>query len=237
VLLLSAAALLVGGLLVLILLVANPLASTSATRPIATPNEPPPAADLVHGRSLGSPDAPAKLIVWSDFQCPVCDNWATTLEPLVRSTFVAQDQLQLTYRDFAFIGAESVDAAIAARAADELAGDFWAYHDLLFANQGLENSGAFSRDFLASLAVSLGIDRAAFLAALDDPTLRQAVLDETTQGSALGVNSTPTLQFGDTLHPGIPTWATLTDWVNSAVAASPSPSSSSEPSSSPSPGS
>ncbi len=75
------------------------------------------------------------------------------------------------------------------------------------------------------MAVSLGMDRSAFLAALADPTYTGAVTAETAQGAQLGVNSTPTLIIDGQLYPGLPTWDQLNALIQQ-VAASPSPSSS-----------
>ena len=50
--------------------------------------------------------------------------------------------VRFEYKDFAFIGPESIRAAEAAACADEQDW-FWPFHDTLFANQRGENQGAF----------------------------------------------------------------------------------------------
>ncbi len=59
---------------------------------------------------------------------------------------------------------------------------------------------------LADIAVAAGLDRAAFLAALDDPEYSRQVVAETAQGTALGIQQTPTLMIGGVAYPGIPQW-------------------------------
>jgi protein-disulfide isomerase len=147
---------------------------------------------LAHGRDLGSPTAPVTLDVWSDFQCPYCLAFWTSSEPEIVTSFVATGQVRLVYHDFAFIGQESLDAAVAARCADEQ-GKFWPYHDLLYANQGTENTGHFSADLLTNLASQAGLDVGAWQSCLDDPSIAAAVTQETAQGRASGVSGTPTL--------------------------------------------
>ena len=70
------------------------------------------------------------------------------------------------WRDFAFLGEESIRAAEAARCAGEQ-GKFWEYHDYLFnyiwdnyysKNISGENVGAFSDRNLKSFAAALGLD-------------------------------------------------------------------------------
>ena len=51
--------------------------------------------------------------------------------------------LRLEWKDFPYQGRESVDAALAARAA-QAQGKFWEYHDLIYANQSSGNSGGYS---------------------------------------------------------------------------------------------
>lgn len=218
-------ALVVGLVLVVGLFIINRPGGSGAI--IAAGGPPAPAA-LIHGRSVGDPAAPVTIEVWSDFQCPVCDRLATQIEPLLRTTFIPDGTVRLVYRDFAFLGRESTDAAIAARAAEGLNGSFWAYHDLLFANQGArENGGAFSRDRLADIAVAAGLDRAAFSAAMDDPEYTSAVIAETAQGNSLGIQSTPTLLINGAMYSGIPQWSELTSMIEAAktnaTGASPSP--------------
>ena len=210
---------------------------TTGTGIVAADVVPAPAA-LVDGRSVGKATAPVTIELYSDFQCPICEQFATLLEPKLRSTYLADGRVRLVYRDFAFIGPESVDAAVAARVAQNMGVSFWTFHDLLYANQGAENNGpartdgGFSRNRLADMAVSLGLDRATFLAGLSDKSNIDAVTQETGQGRALGVNSTPTLVINGQLYPGLPVYSKLTALIDSLVASpGASPSAASVPAS------
>ena len=136
--------------------------------------------------------APLTLDVWSDYQCPFCEQFWTASEPRLVSTFVTTGQVRLVYHDFTFIGQESLDAAVAARCADRQ-GRFWPYHDVLFANQGKENSGAFSADRLATMAAMSGLDVEGWRSCLADESVSQAIAQETNQGRAAGVTGTPAL--------------------------------------------
>ena len=188
VVLLSVGALLLGAVIVAALfIVGQGQRSGGGTSDLLQPIPIPLSAALIHGRSLGDPEAPVKIEVWSDFQCPACGTFTRTIEPLLRSSYVADGVVELTYRDFAFLGPESLDAAVGARVAEEIGPGFWPFHDLLFENQDGENEGAFDRERLGAMAESLGIDRATFLERLDDPALRDAVGEETASGSAAGI--------------------------------------------------
>ena len=81
--------------------------------------------------------------------------------------------------------------------------------DVIFVNQTARTAAAFSRDRLADMAVIAGLDRQAFLDALDDPEHIAAVEAEHAEGVERGVNSTPTLFVNGELMRGVPSWEDL----------------------------
>jgi protein-disulfide isomerase len=180
---------------------------------------------LADGTSLGSKSAPVTLDLWADFQCPVCQAFTTQIEPQLVTTYVETGQVRLVFHDMAFIGPESVDAAVAAQAA-AAQGKFWPYHDYLYANQGAtENSGAFSRQRLIAIANAVGLDQTKFTQALDDSALRDSVAAEVSAGASQGVSATPTIFLdGKLFEAGLPTWSALSSAIDKALPASPSPS-------------
>lgn len=144
------------------------------------------------GRALGAKTAPVTIDLWADFQCPGCQAFTDQVQPMIDG-YANQGQVRLIFHDMAFLGPESIDAAVAARAADAQ-GKFWTYHDYLYANQGTrENGGTFSRNRLVAIAQAVGLDVPSFEKALDDPVLKAAVTAEVQIGRAAGVTTTPTL--------------------------------------------
>jgi protein-disulfide isomerase len=168
------------------------------------------------GRALGKADAPVKLIVWSDFQCPNCKRFAEGSEGTLATQYVAPGLLRIEYQDMNVIGGrggESDAASVAARCADQQ-GKFWPYHDVLFANQAGENSGNYSRQRLQDMADAVGLDRTKFDACLSDNEIANAVQAETNQGLTRG-NGTPTLDFGGTnVIVGNQPYATITAMID-----------------------
>jgi protein-disulfide isomerase len=222
-LLVTIAAIAVGLVALVVLVVASGvLDRSSPTRELAQPDVSRPIA-LVDGRAVGAADAPITIEMWEDFQCPACGVFSRSTEPRLIEEYVVPGHVRLVYRDMAFVGPESLDAAVGARAAQQLLGadGFWRFHDLLFHNQDGENEGAFARSVLADMAVSLGIDRTAFLAALDDPALIEAVRAETRAGSEAGIRSTPTLDINGTKAPGVPSYGALAQYLDELLAGTP----------------
>jgi protein-disulfide isomerase len=234
VVLVTVAAVIAGIVLVAVLALASSKPASNGSGPIATPDFASPPPGLEHGRSLGNSDAPVKIEAWEDFQCPVCRRFTLEIEPQLIFTYITSGKVYLTYHDLAFIGQESFDAASAARISDAIGPGFWPMHDLLFANQGAENSGAFSSDRLASMAVILGMNRTAFLKAMNDPSYRQAVALETQQGGAAGISQTPTLVINGKAYAGLPTFQNLSALIDAAAGSSPAPTAGALPSAGPS---
>jgi protein-disulfide isomerase len=104
---------------------------------------------------LGS-EAPVTVIEYSDFQCPFCGKFFRETEQTLIDSYIKEGKIRFVHRDFAFLGNESMVAAVAARCAGDQ-GKFWEYHDYLYSHQNGENQGNFSNINLKSFAVSLGL--------------------------------------------------------------------------------
>lgn len=202
--------------------------STAGT--IVAPAEAIPAGIPVDGTTMGKADAPVTLTVYSDFQCPSCDLFATRTEPRLRSTYVAQGTLKIVYHDAAFQGQkstsswdESVEPAAGARCAGEQ-GLFWEFHDWLFTNQQGENQGGFSQDRLNQIAQKVpGLDFTKWQACMATGTQQAIVKQQTQETQTLGINSTPTLDINGKQIVGAAPYEQISAAID-AAAASGSPS-------------
>ncbi len=154
-------------------------------------------------RTLGNPDAKVVITEWSDFQCPACRAYALTREPVLEQQYLSTGKVRFVYRNFAFLGPESIFAAEAAEAAADQ-GRYFDYRALLWQRQRGENLGAFKAENLKAFAAELGLDQKKFNEALDSGKYRSAVLAEQKEGEALGVNATPTLMINGQIVPGVP---------------------------------
>ena len=143
------------------------------------------------GELLGSSSAPVLVEEYGDFQCPICGQWERDVGPTVRR-LVDQGRINFEYHPIAFIGPESVAAANAAEAAGD-EGKFWAFHDLLFADQAPENSGALTSDRLLELGRQVGLDSQQFQRRVRDGTYDNWIRQVTDQASQRGVTATPTV--------------------------------------------
>jgi protein-disulfide isomerase len=139
----------------------------------------------------GSPDAPLQLVEYSDFLCPHCADFATTIDDL-SPDYIETGKLQVIFRNYAFLAPESIQAAEAAECAlDQGADKFWQYHDLLFVNQGAGRA-AFSKSRLIGYAGQIGLDVNTFRTCLNSNAKAGVVQADLAEGNSQGVNSTPT---------------------------------------------
>ena len=174
------------------------------------------------GTRLGRADARVVMTYWADYQCPFCARFASTVLPQLASR-IADGTLAVEHRDFAFLGEESIDAAVAVRCAGR-DGRYWAMHDAVYAAQQGENQGAFVKQRLESLAASAGVDPTAFAACLDERPVLVDVLADTADGTRSGVTSTPTLDVNGTRFLGVSDVPALLRAIDQAAAgASPAP--------------
>jgi protein-disulfide isomerase len=190
----------VGGLAIVALAVALGGAPKSAPSSVELAFAPPgiPAGGFVLGRT----DAPVAIDLFEDFQCPACLRWGQTVYPSLVSNELAVGTVKLAFHNLAFLGPESVAAAHAGYAA-ERQGRFWDMWSTLYANQGHENAGAFSRERLVEIAAGLHLDVARFEADMDSPEAATALAASIAAGDAAGVNSTPTLVIGGKAFTGL----------------------------------
>jgi len=118
------------------------------------------------------------------------------VEPKLYEKYVEEGTLRIEWRDFPYRGGESVDAAVAARAA-QAQGKFWEYHDLLYDSQ----SSGFSDENLLALAEKADLDMQRFEA--ENGRYAGLVQQDFQQGQRIGVNGTPTFFVNDQVLVGL----------------------------------
>jgi protein-disulfide isomerase len=135
-------------------------------------------------RVRGNPNALVTIVEFADFQCPYCRSAVATLEQVMTKY---KDQVRLAFRDYPLrqIHPQAQRAAEGARCAGEQ-GKFWAYHDLLFANQEKLADADLRQD-----ARSLGLNPEQFGACLDNGKYRAQIDSDLNEGMQAGVAGTP----------------------------------------------
>ncbi|HEX2166872.1 MAG TPA: DsbA family protein [Longimicrobiales bacterium] len=150
------------------------------------------------GVTMGSEDAPVRVIVFSDFQCGGCGAWANRIEPNLKAEFIDTGKVHYTRYDFPLVSIHP-HAFLAARAA-RCAEDqdlFWEYHDIMFANQGAwMYSQSAPVDQFTQYATEAGLNAEEFTGCLRSDRHADVVTANALLAEQLGVNSTPTVYVG-----------------------------------------
>lgn len=150
------------------------------------------------GLVLGKPDAPVTLVEFIDLQCPFCQQFELeTLPPLVED-HVREGTLRVELRGLAFLGPDSERGLRAVLAAGEQ-NRLYELMELLFYNQGAENSGWLSQDLVEAAARSIpSIDVGRLVADMDSGKVSDLIEEHSAEAERRGVNATPTVLVGPT---------------------------------------
>jgi protein-disulfide isomerase len=143
------------------------------------------------GMVLGDPSAKVELIEYGDLQCPVCKAYSEEILPQVIENKVKAGKARIAFHNFTIIGEQSAPAGAAALAAGEQ-GRGWNYLELFYRNQGEENSGYATDEFLEAVAKSAGVkDIAQWNKERKGKALTSEVEATTAQAERYGFTGTP----------------------------------------------
>lgn len=173
----------------------KPLAAVQPATTITRPN--------VNRNSAGDPNAPVKLVEFSDYQCPFCKNYWKDTEAQVMETYIAPGKVFYTARSAGnFVSdnansqsggsdAESIASAEAAYcAADQ--NKFWQMHDSLFTNVLGEADGiSFTPRRLQAIAQSIGLDMNAYNSCFSSSKYESQANQDLQDAVKAGLNGTP----------------------------------------------
>ncbi|MGM0386081.1 MAG: DsbA family protein [Actinomycetota bacterium] len=156
-----------------------------------------PRRDAEDPYAVGEVDAPVVLIEYADYRCSYCGRWTLETKPGLMDQ-VEDGTLRIEWRDFPVFQNESVELAVAARAAAQQ-GMFWEYNDAIFEYQFVDGNQDFTAEALISLAEDVGVpDLARFGEDLGSEELRAEVQAEYEESLALlGQASTPQFLVND----------------------------------------
>lgn len=136
------------------------------------------------GPSKGPDDAIVTIIEFSDFQCPFCQRVVPTIDQIVAKY---PTEVRFVFRNLPLnnIHPRAQPAAEAAACAGNQ-GNFWDYHDLIFATPR-----ALSDEDLERYASELGLDLAAFRKCVQNRETQQIVEADSAVAESLQISGTP----------------------------------------------
>jgi protein-disulfide isomerase len=170
---------------------------------------------LVRANSHKIGTGPVQVVEFGDFQCPACGKAQPAVQQ-IETEFAGK--ITLYFRNFPL--SQHANALVAANAAEEAAaqGKFWEMHDKLYAGQAewseLTNDAAIAK--FADYATALGLDGAKVTAAAKAQSYKSAIDQDVADGTALGIQGTPTFYVNGKATSGID-YPSLRDAINAAL--------------------
>lgn len=159
-------------------------------------------------RSLGPAHAPVTLVEFGDYECSYCGQAHDIVKGLIAAF---GDQLRYVFRNYPLVQIHpyAMGASLVAEAAGP--DQFWALHDLLYANQD-----ALDADDLIVMAKRAGVAEQDAVDALNGAT-QAKIRADVESGDASGLEGTPTFFINGQRHDGDWSLAALTAAIRAAA--------------------
>lgn len=154
--------------------------------------------------TLGSSDAPVKVVEFGDFKCPACKAWGETIFPQLIADYVDNGDVEFGYINVLFHGEESTLGSAAAEAVLQLESEsYWDFHKLLFDGQPSSNDHDnvwLTMDKVNEVAeATTDIDLADLQAAMQDQKTVDAVNADNELVKEFKVQMTPSIMVNGTM--------------------------------------
>lgn len=156
------------------------------------------------GSTLGRPGAPVTLVEFADLQCPYCAQWSERAFAEIVREYVRPGMVRIVFAGLAFIGPDS-ERALRFAAAAGRQGKLWHVVDLLYANQGGENSGWANDDLMREVGAAVpGLRVEQALRSSSSPVVNRQLTAAHDLATRLGVRETPAFAAARTGAPLAP---------------------------------
>jgi protein-disulfide isomerase len=136
------------------------------------------------------------MVEYADLQCPYCDAYSLQALPTLVQDYVRAGKVSMQFENLSFIGPDSVAAGRTAAAAARQ-NKLWNFINLMYLNQGEENSGYVTASYLRRLLGAVpGLNGRAALSASVAPSADAALAHANASATQAGVNATPSFLIG-----------------------------------------
>ena len=145
---------------------------------------------------LGSAFAPVTMTEFIDLQCPICQEFETTVMPDIIPKYVRTGKVKVYVRPWAFIGPDSFRGQSATLAAG-LQNKAFNYAQILYDNQGTENTGWLDNNMVVQAGASIpGLKVPQLLTDMKSSTVKNEAKAVAAEANTRQVSGTPTVFVG-----------------------------------------
>jgi protein-disulfide isomerase len=154
-----------------------------------------------NGNVLGNPNAPVTLQYFGDLECPICKKFTLGALPSLIQHWVREGKLRIEYRNLetATREPETFKTQQAAALAAGKQGKMWNYLETFYHEQGAEDSGYVTEQYLRNLAEQVpGLNLAKWTKERVKPEYASTIESDAQASNAAGFNGTPSFLIGHT---------------------------------------
>lgn len=156
---------------------------------------------------IGSLSAPVTLALFFDYQCPYCKQFDQTVIAQLNTNYVQTGKLRIIFKDFQFLGNDSITASEYARAIWDLYPDkFYTWYTAMFAAQDAEGDKGFgnlsSIDTLTKTIPGIDVAKVDALIIQKKAQYDAIVSADRAEGDSFGVQGTPSVIIGTQMLQG-----------------------------------
>jgi len=165
--------------------------------------------------NYGTAGAPVTVVVFGDFQCPVCKNEAQVMRENLLKSFPTQARVY--FKDFPLesIHPWAKPASIAGRCVfKQSPAAFWNYHDWIYEHQEEINPDNLKDKVMEFAKTASDLDSLQLGRCLESNATEAEVDAAVAQGHSLGVDATPTLFINGRRLVGNYPWPNLEQIIN-----------------------
>ena len=174
---------------------------------------------------IGKTDAPVVMAFWADFQCPYCKavevgHPQIPIEPALPElikNYVNKGLLKIVFKDYPFLGEDSITAAEYGRAIWDLYPDqYFAWRTAMYEAQDDEGDQGFGDaasidQLIKNELPKVDVEKVRSAVTSNKAKYDAALTADRDEGTSFGVQGTPGVIIGETLIPGA---APLSDFVS-----------------------
>jgi protein-disulfide isomerase len=169
--------------------------------------------------SIGSPDAPVKMVEYASYTCPHCAAFHTAVFKNLKAEYIDTGKVHFTLREVYF-DRYGLWAAMVARCGGDMR--YFGIHDMLFdQQQDWANPDQTPEQTIAKLRTigkAAGLEDAALDACLNDQANAEAMIKQfETNMAADGVKGTPTIFLNGEMYSNMP-WDDLKKLIDEKLA-------------------
>jgi protein-disulfide isomerase len=161
--------------------------------------------DVSEAPMEGNPKAKVTLVEFADYECPHCKRFQPVLRQILDEF---HNEVRVYFKHYPLPQHTNARLAAEAAVAAQKQGKFWPFQDKLW-----ENQDNLSPADMEKFAKEAGLDVTKFRADLDDAKTKARVQKDRTDGTTLGLSSTPTLYIDGREYTDAKDTESLREWI------------------------